>query len=237
MRGRIWIGIILVVVGGAMLLDRAGVVDFGDTVGKWWPALLILLGIERLAVGRRFSLWPVFAILVGGLLLAQHLGSLPGSFWSYFWPALLILLGVKFLFPESERHRLIEIGGASGSSGKGGVTPETSDVVDHTAVLGGVETANTSQNFRGGSITAVMGGANLDLRGAKLSPEGAHLDVTAVMGGVEIWVPTNWKVEVTGTPILGGWDNKARGGDGAGPPVGTLRVTCTAVMGGIDIKN
>jgi predicted membrane protein len=80
----------------------------------------------------------------------------------------------------------------------------------------------------------VFGGVTIDLRNAQLDPEGARLDVTALLGGVEILVPKGWRVTTSGTPILGGIDNKTAGEAAEGPE---LRIDALTILGGTDIKH
>ncbi|MCJ7726970.1 MAG: DUF5668 domain-containing protein, partial [Acidimicrobiia bacterium] len=42
--GRAVIGTLLVGLGSVFLLDTAGVLDAGQTLGDWWPLIVILLG-------------------------------------------------------------------------------------------------------------------------------------------------------------------------------------------------
>jgi hypothetical protein len=82
-----------------------------------------------------------------------------------------------------------------------------------------------------------MGGMQLDLREATLAPEGAHLDVQAVMGGVEILLPEQWRVRVTSThALLGGIDHPRAAADV--PPAGDaeLELSLLAIMGGIEVR-
>src|SRR5579871_5050997 len=79
---------------------------------------------------------------------------------------------------------------------------------DETAVLGGVERQNNSQHFHGGEATAFMGGVKLDLRDAIIDGNEATIDVTTVMGGVELHIPRNWTVINHVTPILGGVEDR-----------------------------
>ena len=84
------------------------------------------------------------------------------------------------------------------------------------AVMSGVKRISTAHRFRGGEITAVMGGAQLDLRQATIPPgEEAALDIFAVMGGCEIIVPSSWTVVTPLVPIMGG-DRRQAAGASAG---------------------
>jgi hypothetical protein len=48
--------------------------------------------------------------------------------------------------------------------------------------------------FRGGSSICWHGGQVIDLRGAALAQEGAHLDARCVYGGLQVIVPETWRV-------------------------------------------
>ena len=90
------------------------------------------------------------------------------------------------------------------------------------------------QDFRGGDMTAVMGGCEVDLRQASMRVP-ASIDVFVMWGGVEIRVPEDWTVELRGVPILAGFVDKTRP-----PAVATekrLIVRGVALMGGVEIKN
>lgn len=103
------------------------------------------------------------------------------------------------------------------------------------AFLGGIERNNTSQAFRGGEITAALGGVQLDLRECRMAPDGARLDVLAFMGGVSLRIPKDWSVVSDVSVMLGGMDNRTSAPvDGAAPK---LHITGQAIMGGIEIRN
>ncbi|HYZ11321.1 MAG TPA: DUF5668 domain-containing protein [Actinomycetota bacterium] len=218
--GRILIGLALIALGVVFLLDRAGVLEAGETIRDWWPVSIIALGVVQLFDQPRSLLGPGIVIGIGVVLLLFTTDVVTGSVFALLWPALLIAVGVAILV----RHgRGPEVRKEEGS---------TDDVVRATAVFGGHEVVSRSSAFRGGSATALFGGVTIDLRNARLHPEGAALDVTAIFGGVEILVPRGWRVTTSGTPILGGIDNKTEGGEGT-----ELRVDALTVLGGTDIKH
>jgi len=73
------------------------------------------------------------------------------------------------------------------------------------AVLGGDSRPPVTGEFHGGQMTTVMGGSNLDLRQAILAPgETAVIDIFAVMGGSQIRVPVDWRVDSETIAIMGG---------------------------------
>lgn len=98
--------------------------------------------------------------------------------------------------------------------------------------MDGREFESTSDDFESGVAIAYMGGIELDLSGASIE-SGAHLQVTAVMGGINITVPRNWRVEVDTHELMGGLLNGTDPDDPLDGPL--LLVTATTVMGGIQI--
>lgn len=80
--------------------------------------------------------------------------------------------------------------------------------IDYLAILSSLETINASTKFKGGNITSILGGAEVDLTNCKIEGNYAEITATAIMGGIDLKVPKDWKVVVTGIPFLGGWDNK-----------------------------
>lgn len=122
-------------------------------------------------------------------------------------------------------------GPGSRASERRGTT--TSADFDETAVLGGVERLNNSQHFHGGQATAFMGGVKLDLRDAVIDGSEATIDVTTVMGGVELHIPRNWTVVNHVTPVMGGVQDRTRSLD----PNKKLILEGTVLMGGLDISN
>ena len=75
-RRSIILPVLLIVVGLALLLEQFGVwhPDWGEIL-RLWPVLLVLLGLELIARGRRAGGW-VTALLVVGVLLVVALGAL-----------------------------------------------------------------------------------------------------------------------------------------------------------------
>ena len=76
--------------------------------------------------------------------------------------------------------------------------------------MGGFERRVTSHEFRGGDITAFMGGGKLDLREAMPAGGQAVINIFAMMGGFEIIVPETWRVDLEVTPLMGGIEDKSR---------------------------
>lgn len=222
---RYWIGIILILLGIGFVLQETGLLPFDYTVGTFWPVILILIGIGNLTRKNASYVWGAILILVGVLFQLRELDLLPVDFHALLWPSIIIIVGLSLLIPRGQ-----------GEARRRGILDST-ESIQYTAVFSGVDASCESSAFKGGNVTAVFGGADIDLSQAQLDPEGGYLDLTAAFGGIEIRVPRDWRVHVTGVPIFGGWEAKVehRVDKNAEGPV--LHVHCTAIFGGIDIKN
>jgi predicted membrane protein len=230
----------------------------------WLPAMFIGIGALILARrGPQDGLFPgMFFVMLGFLFLLSRM-DLGFSFGRLIGPAILIWIGVAFLTrggrpPSSawryrreewkERHEDWKKWGEDWKERQkqwreeGYNRPfssmeqftDSSDFIHATAILGGFNRKCSSQQFRGGDLTAIMGGGKIDLREAKIQANEAVLDVFSLMGGIDIQLPPDWTVEPRFTPILGGFADR-RTLDKRGTQ--KLVIHGTAIMGGITVSN
>ena len=78
---------------------------------------------------------------------------------------------------------------------QGGTTPDD-DSFRVMAFLGGAAVASNATALRSIQAKVRLGGMDLDLTGATLSSEGAHVDLDVKAGGVQLTVPAVWRVYV-----------------------------------------
>lgn len=219
------LGALVIGMGVLFLLDNLGITRFGDVL-SFWPMVFIIAGVVKLLdTGSRGGYVLGLAWLVlGAALILQNLGYIHIS-WQAVWPLILIGAGASVLWRATRRRDadLLPPKVEEGSDA----------VLDLTAILGGIERRVTTQHFRGGEVTAVMAGCELDMRGASIDGE-AVLNVFALMGGIDIKCPPDWTVVLHGTPILGGFDEKT-----AAPPDNAKRLVIKgyAILGGIQVRN
>jgi len=84
-------------------------------------------------------------------------------------------------------------------------------------------------------VVGVMGGHALDFREAHRGPGVTEVNVFAVMGGVEILVPPDVRVECSGIGIMGGFDVKHSVTSTTDPDAPVIRVNGVAIMGGASV--
>ena len=239
--GRIIFGLFFAWLGVLFFLDQLGWINIGSW-WRFWPVFLILIGVVKLVTPPYRNIFgALFLMALGGAFLLNefHVFHLQ---WRYLWPGFIVLGGLSMVF------RGLRWGGTD----CGGDRVATGDTFTGFAILGGVERKVTSQNFQGGDASAILGGCDIDLRGASIAPGTvASIDCFAFWGGIEIKVPADWTVEVTGVPLLGGFadsrketpniiaglGNIAPKSQPVSPGEKRLRVKGMVVMGGVEVKN
>lgn len=103
------------------------------------------------------------------------------------------------------------------------------------AILGSVERRGHWTVARSSGALAVLGSIVIDLRDVTLPPGVTTLEVSAVLGSIEILVPPTLAVESEGTGILGSFEGLQRLPSGSDPDLPVLRVQGRAVLGSVEV--
>jgi predicted membrane protein len=222
-QGRIFWGLLLIVLGGLFLFAQMDWWDFGRVVGRYWPVVFILLGLSMLISNNFKNVGSgVFFILFGTFFLLVKWDVLR-SIGRYIWPLAIICAGLWILLRPAlrpDKKKIPEIAG---------------DDLDIQQVFSGTVRKVESQNFRGGKADVVFGSAEIDLRAAKLAGGQADLVLSAVFGGIVIFVPREWQVVLEGTPVLGSIESHKPAVPDSGK-TGTLHIHGSAVFGSVEVK-
>jgi predicted membrane protein len=227
-RGGMITGAILVLIGLAFLLDNLGLISI-ESLWRFWPLLLIAAGIGNFL--SRHRAWGLLLLFAGVILQLNELGITHFG-WAAFWPMMLIGFGFFIIWGSFGWNSKSVAAKSTGGD------PRTT--LNEAVVFGGLERRMTSQDFRGGEITAIFGGVELDLTEASMQGTEATLAISAIFGGVELRVPPSWQIAFRGAPIFGGIEDKtrtARVEDPASPNLKTLVITGAVIFGGLEIKN
>jgi hypothetical protein len=216
------IGVFGIAAGLLMTFDNLGLVRAEQYV-QFWPGGVVAVGLLKLWQSRdggAGAFGGLVFTMVGTWLLLEQTAVVDVSFWEM-WPTLLVFFGGFLVWQglAPPRPRAAAVGKTSLSA---------------MAVLGGVSRGSNSLAFRGGDLTAVLGGCEIDLRQAAIDGE-AVIDVFALCGGIELRVPDDWTVESHIVPILGGVEDTTR------PPQGASRHRLVlrgfVMMAGLEVKN
>ena len=196
---RLVIGLFVVLLGALFLLDNFGLF-YMDEVWRYWPVVLIAVGLARLlqSEGRRGSSLVITA--VGVLMLFHNLRLFDFDVWEL-WPAFLVLLGLSMVWGALSGRQ----GGRSGGGARFGGNRLGGALSSHTLGDSGGPSAEVASGFSApsagasGATAGAASGVTLDagswIKAAAIlgsSSRGSNSrdfrggDATAVLGGCEL---------------------------------------------------
>lgn len=221
------IGLLLVFVGLFLVLRNTGFFpEFIDHVIFSWPMLLVAIGLV-MTLGASEKTSGVIVMAVGGFFLIPMIFRETFHAYNMFWPSIFIIIGVIFIVSRRK--------GWNSVASKGVMSDE---YVDFVNVFSGMERQIISENFRGGKVTAVFGGMELDLTKAKLAQGRNELEIACVFGGATFIVPDDWNVIIEVTPVLGGFTDSRKLFPGRTiDPTKQLVIKGAVIFGGGEIKS
>ena len=217
-------GIIFIIVGVAFLLKNLGFLP-SFIIGNFfnWKTLLILIG-SILLINDRRKIGGIVLISIGSFFLLPDIFNLPFNFKHLFWPTIFIILGIYIIFIRRGRNHFDDEFNA-----------EDDEIIEGTAFFGGGKKKVTTPFFRGGTLTVIFGGQDIDLSDADLSEGTNVLDVFVLFGGIKLIVPSDWDIDVKASVALGGINDKRYQQSFEVIPSKTLIIDGLIMFGGCDI--
>lgn len=229
---RVFLGVVLILVGSLLLMKLTGIFHFfifPDYLFSW-KMILIALGIFLMATEKEQTTG-IILFLIGAVFLAKDVFNV--DFWQLIKvliPVFFVLAGVvlllpgRGLIPRRKYNRISD--------------EDVMDSIENVNVFSGGSKAITSDNFKGGEITCIFGGAELNFKNAKLAPGNNVLDVNCIFGGVTMYVPEDWTIRLDVTAVFGGFsDSRAESNMNlVTDPEKVLIIRGTVIFGGGEIK-
>jgi len=256
---RVVLGSVLILIGVLFLARSAGMITLNlPYIIFSFPFILAVVGVLILVNSRKRILGAMFFV-VGVFFLIPRIFPFIYYDDDIIFPIIIILLGVMIVFRQRSGHRYKmgkepnydknDFTGAADEARRYGkkladeirykyYEPVNKDYIDDIAIFGGGHKVIQSDNFKGGNITAIFGGSEIDLTQCKLAEGDNVLDVVIIFGGTEIIVPRDWNVRTNVTPLFGGFSNKSR--RDTSQPLDTTRtlvIKGLALFGGGEIKS
>lgn len=222
---RAFFGVTIAALGGVLLLRNLEIIKFDSWHLFWgtvWAVGLVLAGLTTIISSRKMltRAWGLLLMATGVSIGLNTYGIIDVSIWKLFWPVVLIAVGLMMVFSiGSGRHKKYERSASDSSDN------------EKVAIFYGEE-SRVKGDYTGGSVTAIFGGVELDLRQAKIK-DCAVIDIFTFCGGVSINMPDDVIVKNDVRGILGGSEDKTVSKSSAKKMI-ILRGEC--VLGGLEVK-
>ena len=218
------LGVAIIVAGLVLTLDNLGLIE-AHTIFKLWPLVLVAMGVAKLRQeGSSGGMGGWFLVLGGAFLLLFTFAR--GHLAEALAPMLVVGLGILIVVKALKQNR--------------GVPAElahSEDFLQGTAIFGGFKRRMLSQAFKGGELTAIFGGFEVELQQAALASDMARVDVFVLFGGGEIRVPEGWEIANRATAMFGALNDKTHHGPSPAEGRPRLVVTGLILFGGLEVKS
>ena len=190
-------GAVLIALGVILGVNALGIARINIFFPGWWTLFIIVPCAVGLITDNHK--WGNFiGLIVGVCLLLGCLGVLDFDVvWKLLLPVILVLIGLSLIFKNSFKNaaarKIKELRREKGNE----------EAEEYWATFGEQSADFNGKEFGGCKIEAIFGGADLDLRGAKLKND-VIVKASSIFGGIVIWTPEDAEVEVVSTSIFGG---------------------------------
>lgn len=235
-QNRFWTGMVFIIVGGFLFGKKWGI-----ELPEWlftWPMILILVGVVSGFKHRFQNMSWIILIGIGSIFLLDDIMS-NWELRKYIWPLAFLGIGLLFILNPKKnyyRNQRYTDPGDFAMSGQETENSSTEDVINSTSVFGGVKKVITSKQFKGGSITCFMGGAEYNLTQSDISGT-VIIDITQIFGGTKLIVPPHWDIRTESVAIFAGIEDKRPVQPGSFDPNKILILRGTSIFGGIEIRS
>lgn len=225
-------GFIILLVGVFLLLHNLDL-DIPDWIGSW-QILVMSIGLILWVKSEFKNIGGVIMIAVGGIFMVRDYVDLPFDIARFIWPVVLIVVGLLFIiFRPSYNPKSLD---EDDTKVVPDLYPVDEDYINAQILFSGENRLIVSKKFKGGRISTVFGGCDVNLLQADFDGV-IELNCQCVFGGVELVVPSNWEVKIMTNSVFGGVEDKRPVELLGSNPNKVLMIKGSCVFGGIEIKS
>lgn len=226
---KIIFGVFILSAGFLLLLFNTGVLphEYKHIVFSW-QMLLISIGVINIISKDN---WLIGAILisVGSFFILPKLHEFTFEFSKLFWPVILIAAGLIVIIKKGFKK-------TPGNTCKGETINLESGYINDSNIFSGSKHKFSAVEFKGGKISNIFGGSEVDLTQATLADGKNTLEVNAIFGGVKIIVPSDWTIHLDVSTIMGGFEDKRNIRQGSNTEK-ELFIKGSAIFGGGELRS
>jgi len=194
-RKNLFIGLLFIIVGAVWALDNVEIIPW--QVSRYifnWENILIVIG-AFLLISKENTKVGAILLALGVYFALDDWFNIYVSIWRL-WPLGLVFVGIYLISRNREKED------------QPYNEAEDANTIDDTAIFSSGDKVVNSDDFKGGTLTAIFGGSNIDLTTSNISSGPAVVDVFFMFGGSKIRVPQDWEVQFKVTNLFGGLSDK-----------------------------
>lgn len=192
---RILFGILFILIGAVIIINNLGYIEIGNMFYFIITLLLVPIFIKGLIHLSFISILMPLAII--GCMYAKELGITSITPWPLLLCALFLSIGLHLIFGHKSKHKY-----------NSAVDRDTNNDIDVDVNFNSVIKYINANNLKSGLIDCSFGAAKIYFDKAKLAKDGATIELDVSFGGVELYIPKEWKVVNNVNVFAGGIDEK-----------------------------
>lgn len=225
------LGLAFIVIGTLAVLSNFGLIPWRvrHYIYQWENILIIIGGFLILSDQNKRA--GTILLVLGLILVIDDWMWIDISIWDL-WPLIFVFAGIHLIRRTTQKPEDKNAGGIGVSSHE-----FDNDRVEDVAVFSGGDRVVTTKNFKGGSLTAVFGGSNIDITMSDMQQPTAEIDIFYMFGGSKIRVPKDWQVDLRVTNVFGGMSDKRIMSDANINSEKRLIIKGLVIFGGAEISN
>jgi predicted membrane protein len=227
-------GFVVIIAGLALLAFNFDLLPQGwRHVVFSWQMLLIAIGLVSI-FGNVNRIPGTILIFIGGFFLLPEIFVMHISFYRIFWP--LILIGIGLMILSHRGHHRWPRSFHKRNENDANATIIDEGYIDETNIFSGSKHRVINQVFKGGKVSNIFGGTEIDLSHATLAEGQTELAIDCIFGGITLIVPDDWKVVLNINAVMGGFSDKRLKIGQSSDTGKVLVIRGSAIFGGGEIK-
>lgn len=220
-------GVVLIIIGMLWSLNALEITNINYFFDGWWTLFIIVPSFIGLLTEKNKQV-SLVGLLIGAFLLASCQNLIDFEIVKKLAvPAIIVIIGISLVF-----------GGLFTKTKKSATFPvkkaQNVNARNVAAIFSGQNVKFTEDTyFDGIELNAVFGGIKCDVKDSAIHQD-CVINVCAIFGGVDIFLPDNVNIECHSTSLFGGLSNHK--GERKIPDAPTVYINATCLFGGADVK-
>lgn len=205
------VGFMFIIIGIIILLGNLDILDFNVRYYILnFPFFFTLFGLYLLIKSEK-KLPGIIITFLGSVWYLERVYYF-FNFHSLVLPGLLVIIGIYILVPRNTKSKNTDFETLNGESSNtnenktvfGEYSAQISaDIVNETALFSSNNKIIKNSCIKGGSIVNVIASTKIKFENCSLASENQFIEITSIIGSVELSIPADWNIKNEITPILG----------------------------------